>query len=107
MAGIEADYAAALAAIPDGPAKTQGIAVGQAAAAQILARRTGDGSDIPLLEFSYPEGTQPGEYRHTAPFTSFVLAPGWAKITPFVLTDATQHRPRPAVPRDRTATPPT
>ena len=36
VAGIEADYAAALAAIPDGPAKVQGVAVGQAAATRIL-----------------------------------------------------------------------
>ena len=93
VAGVEADYTAALGAIPDGLAKTQGIAVGQAAAAQILARRSSDGSDIPLLDFSYPEGTQPGEYRHTAPFTTFVLAPGWAEVTPFALTDATQYRP--------------
>jgi hypothetical protein len=95
LAGVEADYTAALAAIPNGAAKTQGVAVGQAAAAQILALRSGDGSDIPLLDFAYPEGVQPGEYRHTAPFTTFVLAPGWAAVTPFVLTDPGQFRPGP------------
>ncbi len=95
VAGIEADYAAALAAIPDGPAKVQGVAVGQAAATRILALRAGDGSDIPLLDFTYPEGVQPGEYRHTAPFTTFVLAPGWAAVTPFVLKAANQFRPAP------------
>ena len=93
LAGVEADYTAALAAIPDGAAKTQGVAVGQAAATRILSLRSGDGSDIPLLDFTYPEGVQPGEYRHTAPFTTFVLAPGWAAVTPFVLTDASQFRP--------------
>ena len=95
LAGVEADYAAALAAIPDGPAKTQGIAVGQAAATAILSLRSGDGSDIALLDFTYPEGVQPGEYRHTAPFTTFVLAPGWAAVTPLVLKDAGQFRPAP------------
>ena len=39
VASVEADYTAALAAIPDDQAKAQGIAVGQAAAAAILALR--------------------------------------------------------------------
>ena len=38
-------YAAALASIPNGPAKTIGVALGQAAAAAIVWRRAGDGSD--------------------------------------------------------------
>jgi hypothetical protein len=95
VAGVEADYAAALATIPDGPSKTDGVAVGQAAATRILALRSGDGSDIPLLDLTYPEGVQPGDYRHTAPFTTFVLAPGWAAVTPFVLKAPNQFRPGP------------
>jgi hypothetical protein len=91
---VDADYSAALAAIPDGPAKTKGIALGQASAAAILAARAGDGSDTPLLDFAYPQGTQPGEYVFTPPFT-FAFAPGWAKVTPFILKDATQFRPGP------------
>ena len=50
VASVEAAYAAALAAIPDGRAKRQGIALGQAAAAAILALRAGDGSDTPLFD---------------------------------------------------------
>ena len=92
--GVEADYAAALAAIPSGAAKTEGIALGQASAAAILALRTGDGSDTELLDFDYPQGTQPGEYRFTSPDTApFVFAPGWADVTPFVLKDSSQFRP--------------
>ena len=94
LAGVEADYAATLAAIPDGLAKTQGVAIGQTAAAQILARRSGDGSDTPYLDSAYPQGTQPGQYRYTAPF-NFVVAPGWATVTPFVLSDSAQYRPVP------------
>jgi hypothetical protein len=91
---VEADYAAALAAIPGGAAKTEGIALGQAAAAAILALREGDGSDTPLLDFDYPQGTEPGEYRFTSPDTApFVFAPGWADVTPFVLKDSSQFRP--------------
>jgi hypothetical protein len=92
---IEADHAAALAAIQDGPAKTQGIEVGQAAAAAILTLRAADGSDTPLRDFAYPQGTEPGQYRFTPGF-SFVFAPGWANVTPFVLDHSSQFRPGPA-----------
>jgi hypothetical protein len=42
-ASVDAQYAAYLAGIPDGPAKDNGITVGQEAAQAILAWRTGDG----------------------------------------------------------------
>ena len=41
---LDPAYAASLAAIPDGSAKSGGIATGQAAAAQMIALRLGDGS---------------------------------------------------------------
>ncbi len=93
-ASVETAYTSALASIPDGPAKTQGIAIGAAAAATILALRANDGSDTPLLVTDYPQGTRPGEYRFT-PGNDFVFAPGWANVTPFVLRDASQFRPGP------------
>jgi hypothetical protein len=40
---------ASLAAIPDGQAKTDGISVGHAAAAAMIANRTGDGSAPPMF----------------------------------------------------------
>jgi PAP2 superfamily len=91
VATVEADYAAALAAIPAGAAKADGIQVGQAAAAAILALRASDGSDTPLLDFAYPQGTGPGEYRFTPGFT-FAFAPGWGTVTPFVLNHASPFR---------------
>jgi PAP2 superfamily len=94
VAGVEDDYAAALAAIPDGRAKTQGVRVGQAAAAVILAVRAGDGADTPLFDTTYPQGTAPGAYRFTPGF-SFAFAPGWADVTPFVLRDSSQFRADP------------
>jgi hypothetical protein len=94
VASVEADYEIALAAIPDGPAKALGVEVGAAAAAAILALRAADGSDTPLLDFAYPQGTEPGEYRFT-PGTPFAFAPGWADVTPFVLRDSSQFRARP------------
>jgi len=92
VASVEADYTAALTAIPDGPAKTRGLAVGKAAAAAVLTLRASDGSDTPLLDPGYPQGTAPGEYRFT-PGTPFAFAPGWAHVTPFVLRRAEQFRP--------------
>jgi PAP2 superfamily len=93
-ASVEADYVAALAAIPDGRAKTRGIEVGQAAAAAVLALRAADGANTPLVVTDYEQGTNPGEYRFT-PGTPFVFAPGWAGVTPFVLRDSSQFRPGP------------
>jgi hypothetical protein len=91
IASVEADYAAALSLIPAGPAKTAGIALGRASAAAIVARRVGDGSDTPLLDFGFPQGSEPGEWRFTdAPFA---FAPGWGKVKPFVLQHANQFRP--------------
>ncbi len=91
---VEADYAAALTAIPDGAAKTLGILLGQASAAAILATRAGDGSDTPLLDFGYPQGTEPGEWRFT-PDLPLAFAPGWGDVRPFVLRHVSQFRPGP------------
>ncbi|WP_433302141.1 vanadium-dependent haloperoxidase [Actinoplanes sp. CA-030573] len=92
--GVEARYAAVLARIPDGAAKTRGIATGRAAAAAILAARAGDGSDTPLFDTAYPQGTRPGEYRFT-PGSDFAFAPGWGGVTTFALRSAVQFRPGP------------
>ena len=94
IASVEADYAAALAAIPNGPARSHGVALGQAAAAAILALRSGDGFDTPPIDPTYQEGTAPGEYRYT-PGTPFAFAPHWGEVTPFVLHDGSQFRPGP------------
>jgi hypothetical protein len=90
---IEAAYAAALAAIRDGPAKTAGIAVGKASAATILHRRAKDGSDTTFLDFNYVSGSQPGEFQFIPGFP-FAVGPDWGKVTPFVLKSSTQFPPR-------------
>ena len=97
VASVDADYAAALASIPDGPAKARGVDLGRAAAAAILTARAADGSDAPLVDPAYPQGTRPGEYRFT-PGTPFVFGPHWAGVTPFVLRDSAQFRPDPPDP---------
>jgi hypothetical protein len=83
-----------LAAIPDGPAKAQGIAVGQAAAAAILGLRATDGAVGPFLNTNCPEATPPSRYRCT-PGSPFIAFEGWEKVTPFVLQDSAQFRPGP------------
>ena len=55
---LDAAYAASLAAIPDGSAKNGGIATGQAAAAQMIAARVGDGSSP--AQFYVPTSVDPG-----------------------------------------------
>src|SRR3989441_3052629 len=94
VASVEADYTAALAAIPDDQAKAQGIAVGQATAAAILALRAADGAVGPFLNFSCPQDANPGEYQCT-PGTPFIAFEVWENVTPFVLKDSSQFRPGP------------
>jgi hypothetical protein len=97
-ARVEADYTAALAAIPNNQAKAQGIAVGQAAAAAILALRADDGAvggPPPFfLNPNCPQDTDPGEYQCT-PGTPFIAFEVWEDVTPFVLKDSSQFRPGP------------
>ena len=94
IASVEADYAAALDAIPDGPAERKGVDVGAESAAAILELRADDGSDTLLVDPSYPQGDEPGEYRFT-PGTPFAFAPGWGDVTPFVLRNSAQFRAEP------------
>ena len=97
VASVQTDYAAALDAIPDGPPKDRGVAVGQAAAAAVLGLRASDGAGTTLLDFAFSQGDEPGEWIFT-PDRPFAFAPGWAQVTPFALDDASQFRPDPPYP---------
>jgi PAP2 superfamily len=90
---VETAYAAALAAIPDTPARAQGILIGQAAAAAILTRRKADGSDAVFLDYAYVPGSNPGDFQFI-PGLPFAAAPEWGKVTPFVLTSSSQYQPK-------------
>ena len=89
VAAIETTYAAALAAIPNGPAKAGGIATGEAAATAMLAERSADGRFGTL---TFTVGSLPGQWRPT----SGVIDPGaWLQgVTPFVLNDPDLFRGR-------------
>ncbi|HKC17235.1 MAG TPA: vanadium-dependent haloperoxidase [Steroidobacteraceae bacterium] len=87
-------YTAELAAIPDGTAKTRGIAVGQAAAAAMLASRASE-DVLAALNAPYTPGTKPGDYQPTPP-TNFVSAAGWGALSTFGVRSSAQFRaPRP------------
>jgi vanadium-dependent haloperoxidase-like protein len=101
VAFVNAQYAADLATIPDGAARARGIAVGQAAARAILARRSVDGATTFVL---YTPGTRPGDWQPTPNPSPFdppaggerlpAVLPGWGKVTPFVLRSSSQFEPR-------------
>jgi hypothetical protein len=93
---VEAAYVLALAVIPDGPAKTQGIALGKATAAAVLAKRASDHADDggPYINKTCPPAGPPGAYQCT-PERPFVAFEKWANVTPFVMQDNTQFRPVP------------
>ena len=91
QAALDADYAAALAAVPDGAAKTAGITVGQAAAAGIIARRQGDGLGADI-GFSMP-APAPGVWQ--LPEGQNPMTPWASKLRPFMLRSPDQFRPEP------------
>ena len=89
---LDGDYAAYLAAIPDGTAKTNGLAVGQQVAAAVIAWRANDGRDHnPTVADLDPPAPGPGVWQPdpTRPVLGLRL-PG---IRPLALTAASQFRP--------------
>jgi hypothetical protein len=84
-----------LSRILDGPPKEEGIELGAAAAAGILAMRSGDGSRHaePLYGIDYVAGDEPGVWRQD-PVSVHPLALGarWAEVSPFVLLSVSQFR---------------
>ena len=87
-AKVDEAYAAALKPIPDGPAKTAGVAIGEQAAAAILADRANDATNVPD---TYRPVTAPGVWIPTTPpiFSEYAQAKGW------VMARADQFRPGP------------
>ena len=91
-----------LARVADGPAKTSGIALGQAAARFYIQLRAGDAPHLaPYGPSPKGNGTLPGEYQYTLPFNlpgapffgGSIGVPDWQNLTPFVLRSTTQFVP--------------
>ena len=88
-ATLDALYAASLSGVPDGAAKSGGIAVGERAAEAMLAARANDGR---FGGFRFPVGTGPGAWRPVLP--AFVNDPNaWLKdVRPFLIEDPADFR---------------
>ena len=84
---LDPAYAVSLALIPDGSAKSGGIATGEAAAALMIAIRLGDGSSPP--QFSLPTSTDPGVWQLTPGCPAAGgIAFQWQNVTPFGIRSA-------------------
>jgi len=87
---MNAALTAYLAAMPPGPAKEDGIKLGRAIAAKIVAQRATDGSDA---ADAYRPKTRPGVYVPT-PIT---VSSMWPNVTPFAMMSPSQFRPEPPI----------
>ena len=89
---LDQQYTMALAAIPDGAAKTAGVALGQTTARTILAARATDG--FAAVDGPYTSTGQPGNYQITPPYTfaGFVNSAG---VKLFVVPSHTTFRAPP------------
>lgn len=91
-ATLDGHRAASLAAIPDGSSKTAGIALGEAAAAAMIALRANDGSGTPI---PYVPLGGIGHWEPTPPNFPAATLLHWGKVTPFGLRNGYQFRPKP------------
>jgi len=95
LASIDAKTASAvrdalavnLVSIPDGPAKSDGIKLGETIAAKVLEARANDGHDAPD---AYRPRTTPGVYIPT-PITAASM---WPNMKPFAINSPSQFRPQ-------------
>jgi hypothetical protein len=88
-ADLDALLETSLASVGDGAAKDAGMAVGEAAAAAMLAAREGDGRGG---EFSLTFSEDPGAYRPTPPDFSEFPAAWVAAVKPFLAGSAEDYR---------------
>jgi hypothetical protein len=85
---VEKAYQSAIAGLPDGAAKTAGIAAGESAAAAVMAMRADDGM---VTQDSYRPITTPGVYVPTVT----PAAAHWNERKPWLMSSASQFRPGP------------
>jgi len=88
---FQALYDTQLAAIPDGQAKTDGIAWGEMVAQAILDLRANDGWDA---QVPYEASGEIGRWKPTPPMFAAPLLPGWGAVSPFSMTLGSQFRPQ-------------
>jgi PAP2 superfamily len=93
-AQLDEEAQQALAKLPAGSKKDDGIRVGQTVADRILALRSNDGSAANSVPFVFAHN--PGDYQSTPPnFPAQPQFTHWSHVTPFTLDRASQFRPGP------------
>lgn len=90
---LDADYAASLAAIPEGSAKARGIALGENAATDLEDARANDGFEANV---PYTFGSGPGVWILPTDNPATTPATPWvAKMKPLIMRKSDQFRPGP------------
>ena len=90
---VQAAYDKALAAIPDGQSKADGIAWGKRVAEAVMAKRADSGYNKPIP--GKYTSDEPGKWRETPPTFRPPLLPFWGAVAPFVMTSQSQFRAPP------------
>ena len=93
VAALDSELQQDLEQIRDGRRKEEGIEVGEAVAAEILALRAGDGSSVSLPPFV--PISQPGSYQLTPPNFAPADFLQWSRVSPFVIDSGSEFRPGP------------
>ena len=96
-ANLSALHDAALVAVPDGPAKRNGIMYGDLAAAGVLRERADDGLTTPIGTTSpyTPLDPAAGVWRRTPPAFAPAQTPWMGDVRPFILDSADRFMPPP------------
>jgi hypothetical protein len=92
QAALDAAYAASLAQLPDGKAKTRGITYGTRVADNLIRLRADDGRNAPIQFMKSPA---PGVWRPTPPAFAPMVDPWMGFVTPLLVHSATQFAPPP------------
>jgi hypothetical protein len=89
---LDIAYAASLAQLPDGKAKTRGIAFGTRAADNLIRLRAHDGRNAPI---QFMQAPAPGIWRPTPPAFAPMIDPWMGFVTPLLVHSPTQFGPPP------------
>jgi hypothetical protein len=85
---IDAALASSLAKLPDGPGKSEGVALGREVAEKLFALRAGDGANA-KRDYAFA-AAGPGIYQPTLPMNAPPVLPQWRYVKPFLIMSATQ-----------------
>jgi hypothetical protein len=93
---LDDDLASTLASIPDGPAKSAGVAAGKQQASALLSARAGDGLDTASVDTPFtPPPPGPGVWQPTPPTYGPAIRAGQGKAKSFLLARNDQFDPGP------------